>query len=62
MRRDLARRTRSPQHWKFVGALNDSLAIPGYAVIGVFVAAWALPVAIYRMKGYDRLDPPRAAA
>jgi len=39
--------------WDVVGALNDSLANFGFAVIAIFAAAWALSVLVYRWKGYE---------
>ena len=48
--------------WAFVGGLNDNFGSLGFAIIGVFVAAWVLSAMIYRAKGYDRLDAPRAPA
>jgi len=40
--------------WDVVGALNDSLANFGFAVIAIFVGAWVLSAAVYRWKGYDK--------
>jgi len=36
--------------WEAVAALNDSLANFGFVVIGLFVAAWAVSVVIYRVR------------
>ncbi|HVY99806.1 MAG TPA: HoxN/HupN/NixA family nickel/cobalt transporter [Dongiaceae bacterium] len=44
--------------WDLIGALNDNLANFGFVVIGIFIAAWALSVLVYRWKGYDRLAVP----
>jgi len=44
--------------WDLVGALNDNLANFGFAVIGIFIAAWTVSVLVYRWKGYDRLAAP----
>jgi high-affinity nickel-transport protein len=41
--------------WSVVSGLNADLAHFGVAVIGIFVAAWAVSVTVYRWKGYDRL-------
>ncbi|MEA2739404.1 MAG: nickel/cobalt transporter (NiCoT) family protein, partial [Acetobacteraceae bacterium] len=41
--------------WSVVSGLNADLAYFGVAVIGIFVAAWAVSVTVYRWKGYDRL-------
>ena len=42
--------------WNGVSALNDNFGIMGYAIIGVFVASWVISLAIYRVRGYDRLE------
>lgn len=39
--------------WSFVGAMNDSLANFGYAVVGIFLVSWLISTIIYRVKGYD---------
>ena len=41
--------------WTLVGALNDNLGNAGFVVIGVFVACWAISMAVYRWRGYDAL-------
>lgn len=46
--------------WSGVGALNENLSNFGFAVVGVFVVAWLASVAIYRLKGFDKLVQPRA--
>ena len=42
--------------WGFVGMLNDNFGLLGYAIVGFFVASWAVSFAIYRVKGYDQLE------
>jgi high-affinity nickel-transport protein len=42
--------------WNAIGALNDHFGIIGYLIIGIFAGAWALSAAIYRWRGYDRLE------
>jgi high-affinity nickel-transport protein len=44
--------------WDMVGELNDDLANFGFAIIGIFAAAWGVSALIYRWKGYDRLTVP----
>jgi nickel/cobalt transporter (NiCoT) family protein len=39
--------------WSVVSALNERLPNLGFAVIGIFVAAWALSAAVYRWKRYN---------
>ena len=41
--------------WSIVSDLNGDLTNFGFAVIGIFVAAWALSAIVYRWKGYGRL-------
>jgi nickel/cobalt transporter (NiCoT) family protein len=47
--------------WSMVFKLNTDLANFGFAVIGIFLAAWAISAIVYRWKGYDRLAPAMAA-
>jgi len=44
-----------------VSALNDDLTNFGFAVIGIFLFAWAISAIVYRWKGYDRLIPAPAS-
>lgn len=44
--------------WDGVGTLNDHFGVIGYVIVGVFAVSWAVSVAIYRARGYDRLDEP----
>ena len=44
--------------WDMVGELNDDLANFGFAIIGIFAAAWGVSALIYPWKGYDRLTVP----
>jgi nickel/cobalt transporter (NiCoT) family protein len=46
--------------WRLIGALNANFNMLGFAVIGVFIAAWIGAVVIYRYKGLDK--PPAAPA
>jgi high-affinity nickel-transport protein len=39
--------------WGAVGAVNDNFGTLGYLIVGVFVVAWALSAAVYRLKGFD---------
>ena len=48
--------------WDGVARLNDNFGSLGYIIIGVFAASWAISVAVYRWKGYDRLDAAASAA
>lgn len=42
--------------WKAIGTLNDNFGTIGFLIIGIFVLSWALSLAIYRLKGFDRLE------
>jgi high-affinity nickel-transport protein len=46
--------------WDIIGGLNDNLANFGFAVVGIFIASWLISTAIYRAKGYDRLQAEKA--
>ncbi|HXQ66982.1 MAG TPA: HoxN/HupN/NixA family nickel/cobalt transporter [Alphaproteobacteria bacterium] len=43
--------------WEAVAAINEDFGTLGYGIIGLFVLAWAASVVVYRVKGYDRLEP-----
>jgi high-affinity nickel-transport protein len=42
--------------WDAIGALNDNFGAIGYLIIGIFVLSWVVSAAIYRIRGYDRLE------
>ncbi|HEX4385186.1 MAG TPA: HoxN/HupN/NixA family nickel/cobalt transporter [Myxococcales bacterium] len=42
--------------WNSIAALNESFGLIGYLIIGVFVISWVASIAIYRLRGYDRLS------
>jgi high-affinity nickel-transport protein len=42
--------------WDGVGALNDNFNALGFAVIGIFVVAWAVSVIVYRYNGLGKLE------
>jgi high-affinity nickel-transport protein len=42
--------------WDGVGALNENFNNLGFAIIGIFIVAWAGSMILYRYKGYDALD------
>ncbi|HWB60636.1 MAG TPA: hypothetical protein VG733_14170, partial [Chthoniobacteraceae bacterium] len=41
--------------WNFIGNLNDNFGTLGYLIIGVFIASWLVSVAVYRLKGYEKI-------
>ncbi|HZH40908.1 MAG TPA: HoxN/HupN/NixA family nickel/cobalt transporter [Gemmatimonadales bacterium] len=43
--------------WRMITTLNGNFGSIGYLIIGVFVVSWILSVGIYRLKGYDKLEP-----
>jgi high-affinity nickel-transport protein len=45
--------------WVVVRELNDSLAILGYMVVGIFVASWVVSILVYRFRRYDELVADR---
>ncbi len=42
--------------WDGVGALNGNLNTLGFFIIGLFAAAWAVSVVVYRYKGLDEIE------
>jgi high-affinity nickel-transport protein len=47
--------------WGAIGAINDNFGILGYFIIGVFAVSWIASVAIYKLKGYDKLETSAGA-
>ena len=47
--------------WDAIGSLNGNLNTLGFLIIGIFIAAWAGSVAIYRYNDLDAVDVPRIA-
>jgi nickel/cobalt transporter (NiCoT) family protein len=41
--------------WDLIGMLNDNFNNLGFVIIGVFILAWVVSFAIYRLKRYDEL-------
>ncbi len=48
--------------WSLLSSLNNNFNMLGLVVIGVFVMSWVISVAVYRIKGYDRLEPSGSSA
>jgi high-affinity nickel-transport protein len=42
--------------WSVVAALNDNFSNLGFAIVGLFVAAWIGSLLFYRYEGLDELD------
>ena len=47
--------------WGAIGAINDNFGIVGYIIIGIFAVSWIGSVALYKFKGYDKLEAPAGA-
>lgn len=48
--------------WNWIGRLNDNFGSLGFLIIGIFVVSWLVSAAIYRLRGYDRIEPSRQKA
>lgn len=46
--------------WSLVASLNEDFGSLGYLIVGLFACTWLAALALYRLKGYDRLDPVAA--
>ncbi|MFP6562212.1 HoxN/HupN/NixA family nickel/cobalt transporter [Paraburkholderia sp. B3] len=46
--------------WDLIGTLNDNFNNLGFVIIGVFILAWLVSFAIYRLKRYDELPVYRS--
>ncbi|HVO01819.1 MAG TPA: HoxN/HupN/NixA family nickel/cobalt transporter [Candidatus Cybelea sp.] len=42
--------------WDAVAGLAGNFGTLGYGIIGLFAFSWLISIAIYRIKGYDRLE------
>jgi high-affinity nickel-transport protein len=42
--------------WDMIAMLNDQFGALGYLIIAIFVVSWIVSAAVYRIKGYDRLE------
>jgi high-affinity nickel-transport protein len=44
--------------WNAIAAIDGdgAFGILGYAIIGIFIAAWVISVAVYKFKGYDEIE------
>ena len=42
--------------WDGIGALNDNFGTLGYAIVGIFIAAWIVSALIYKLKRYDEIE------
>lgn len=44
--------------WGAVGVLSDNFGILGYAIFGIFIAAWLIAFTIYKFNRYDAIEGP----
>lgn len=42
--------------WNGIGTLNGNFGTIGYLIVAVLVGSWIVSAAIYRLRGYDRLE------
>jgi high-affinity nickel-transport protein len=42
--------------WDVIAALNDNFGVIGYLIIGIFLVAWLVSAAVYRIKRYDDIE------
>ncbi len=42
--------------WDRINGLSSNFGFLGFAIVGVFLAAWLLSTLIYRMRGYDAIE------
>jgi high-affinity nickel-transport protein len=42
--------------WDLVSRLNDHFGTLGYFIIGLFALSWIVSIAIYRWRGFDRIE------
>lgn len=48
--------------WGAIAGAGDQFGAIGFGIVGVFVASWLVALAIYRLRGYDRLEIVREHA
>ena len=42
--------------WVFISSLNENSGTIGLMVVAIFVASWIVAVAVYKLRGYDRIE------
>ena len=42
--------------WVMVVSLNESFGEIGYAIVVLFVLSWLVSMAVYRWRGFDRIE------
>jgi high-affinity nickel-transport protein len=52
--------TQNGGFWGAIGSLNDNFGVLGFAIVGIFVAAWLISYVIYRVNRYDDIEAAEA--
>jgi high-affinity nickel-transport protein len=47
--------------WTRLADLSDNFTLLGFAIVGLFIVSWAASTAIYKIRGYDKLEVATAA-
>ena len=42
--------------WVVTVRLNESFGELGYAIVGLFVLSWLVSMAVYKWRGFDRIE------
>lgn len=42
--------------WSVIATTTEHFGLIGYAIVGLFIVSWLISWAVYRLRGYDRLD------
>jgi nickel/cobalt transporter (NiCoT) family protein len=42
--------------WERLAGINGNFGTLGFAIVGIFIAAWGTSTLIYKLKGYEKLD------
>ena len=42
--------------WHSMATLGDNFGVIGYVIVGFFIASWFISFAIYKAKGFDRIE------
>lgn len=42
--------------WNAIGAVSENFGFVGFGLIGIFMATWAISLAIYRIRRYDEIE------
>ena len=42
--------------WHSMAMLSDNFGVIGYGIVGFFIVSWVISIAIYKAKGFDRIE------